>query len=155
MIVVVILVAVVTNCTRPKLTLQGEGSFIDENEDYKTMLTLKSANATNTILIFVFVCLFFVLQYTCLANEPFPLVTLHVVPPTRISKRCHVHTITGISPVLRFICVPVGVFNWAVVRPEERALHVYVVKTDPEVRLLLEQHRRQERLFVPVNIKWN
>lgn len=56
-----------------------------------------------------------------------------------MSEWRHVNTIPAQAVVLRFVDIPVGVFGWTVVCPEEFPFLVHVIKPNPQVGLLLQK----------------
>lgn len=56
-----------------------------------------------------------------------------------MSEWRHVNTIPAPAVVLRFVDIPVGVFGWTAVCPEEIPFLVHVIKPNPQVGLLLQK----------------
>ena len=90
---------------------------------------------------------------TCFTNEPFYLIALRSSPSPRLSSGGHVDAILVPAVARWFIGIPVGKFTRTIICPKETAFHVLVIKANPKIIVLSQQHSCQKCLFV--STKWN
>lgn len=90
----------------------------------------------------------FNLLQTCLTDEPFFLVTLRSSPSSCLSTGRHVDAILVPAVARWLIDIPVGVFTRTIICPKETAFHMLVIKANPEIVVLSQQHSCQKCLFV-------
>ena len=130
--------------------LEGkEGGFFDAGGRGSGLGKAKRLGEGRDVLSWLIGAFNFFLHYTCLTDEAFLLIALHVVPAAGISERCHVNAITVIAIILGLFSIPVCVLSRTVVCPEKGPFQVNVIKTNPEFCLFFQKHSCQERLLIP------